>query len=105
MSLLSRMRADLAVGVLTVGALLFLYRRDIGALVRSSGEKKRKRESSIEAGALKALVPLMDDPSNLDITERILQHCDPQTVMRLASVSPCPHSLAYWMMVRVRGAE
>jgi hypothetical protein len=90
MSLLSRIRLDVALGLLTAGAVLYAYRRDLGATVRlpgsSAGERKRKRD---ENETLDALAPLMSDPAYLDLTERILLQCDPQTIIRVATVSPC----------------
>lgn len=79
---------DVALGVLTAGALLYAYRRDISGMVSAStesgsGERKRKRD---EIETLETLGPIMSDPAYLDVTERILLQCDPQTIIRVASV-------------------
>lgn len=90
MSLLSRIRLDVALGLLTAGAVLYAYRKDVRATVglsesgSASGERKRKRE---ELETLEALGPLMVDPANIVLTEKILLQCDPQTIIRVASVS------------------
>lgn len=94
MSFIPKIRMDVALGVLTAGALLYAYRRDISGMVSArsgtgsgsgSGERKRKRD---EIETLEALGPIMSDPAYLDITERILLQCDPQTIIRVASVRP-----------------
>ena len=94
MSFIPKIRMDVALGVLTAGALLYAYRRDISGMVSArsgsgssnvSGERKRKRD---EIETLEALGPIMSDPAYLDITERILLQCDPQTIIRVASVCP-----------------
>lgn len=90
MSVLSRIRLDVALGLLTAGAVLYAYRRDVSATIglarAKSGERKRKRD---ELETFDALGPLMSDPAYLDLTEKILLQCDPRTIIRLASVSRC----------------
>lgn len=79
---------DVALGVLTAGALLYAYRRDISGMVSArtgSGEGRKRKRDEIET--LEALGPIMTDPAYFDVTERILLQCDPQTIIRIASVS------------------